>query len=120
MQTPRNLKDSPNDSLLTVLSVIGELPQAVLVDVVDLFADGTSRQLGVVGGNHHSAMCFAAHDCSYSLGAVELVYMENDAMRSAASIGSLCVYLAWSASVVGAGAGAGASPQCAKWVSAAE
>jgi hypothetical protein len=55
---------SPKNALLLVLSAIRKLPQAVLVDVVDLLADGTSRQLGVVGGDHHAAMSFATHGCS--------------------------------------------------------
>jgi hypothetical protein len=67
--------DSPNKSLLTILSIIGELPQAVLVDAVDLLANGTSRQLGVLGGNHHIAMCFAAHDCSFTLGLASCLYI---------------------------------------------
>lgn len=56
----------PNDSLLSVLSAVCELPQAVLIDVVDLLAHGPSRVSGVIGGDHHGAMRLAAHDCNCS------------------------------------------------------
>jgi hypothetical protein len=63
-QCPEAHGNAPNDALLFVLPAVRKLSQAVLVDVVDLLADGTSRQLGVVGGDHHAAMSFATHGCS--------------------------------------------------------
>jgi hypothetical protein len=43
-----NSADSPNDALLSILPTIHELSQPVLVDGVNLLADGTSRLLGVL------------------------------------------------------------------------
>jgi hypothetical protein len=62
---------SPNDTLLSILSAVCKLLQAILIDVVDLLAHGTCRVSGVVGGNHHVAMTFAAHDAALSI-ALEL------------------------------------------------
>jgi hypothetical protein len=53
----------PDKTLFPILSAIQELPQAALVDAVDLLADGTSRQLGVVSGyrHRHVAVRFSSH-----------------------------------------------------------
>jgi hypothetical protein len=57
-------QNSPHDTLLAILSPIRELSQSVLVNVVDLLANGTSRQPGVVCFCSHDAMSLATHDCS--------------------------------------------------------
>jgi hypothetical protein len=57
-------QNSPHDTLLAILSPIRELSQSVLVNVVDLLANGTSRQPGVVCLCSHDAMNLATHGCS--------------------------------------------------------
>jgi hypothetical protein len=66
----------PDDALLSILSTICELPQAVLINVVDLLANGTCRVSGVVGGHHHVAMTFAAHGCNEVSMTNGLVYIQ--------------------------------------------
>jgi hypothetical protein len=101
------IEDSPNDALLPILSAVCELPQAVLINVVDLLAYGTGRVSGVVGSDHHVAMRLAAHDCNCSLAVRneqlnDRIQEREDAvdwcMRTCSYAVSceLVVYLAWS------------------------
>jgi hypothetical protein len=49
-------------ALFSILAAVGELAEAISIDVVYLLADRTSCKLRIGGGGRHAVMGFSSHD----------------------------------------------------------